>query len=75
MRFASAMRIDTVQYSGVSHRKSPKVQYIFCKFFAGDVLIASREMRLASDPYNLKAMRFYEFARALYEEQKKKPGD
>lgn len=70
-----AQRIDTVWYSGARYRDSPELRYAFVKCYAGDVLIASKDIHLAEDPYNLKGRRLYQRARLMYEQelQTKKP--
>jgi hypothetical protein len=68
-----AARIDAAVYEGVSWAKSPELRYIVVKFYAGDDLIARKEIKRFDDPYNARANRIYERARLLYEKEKK-PG-
>lgn len=66
-----AMLIDSVMYKGASWAKAPKVRYVKVEFFAGDRLIATREIGRIDDPYNVKATRIYERARALCQKEQK----
>lgn len=65
-----AARIDATVYEGASSAKSPDLRYIAVKFYAGDELIARKEIKRPDDPYAARAKRIYERARALYEKQK-----
>lgn len=65
-----AARIDAVVYEGVSWAKSPELQYHKVKFYAGDDLVATRQIKRLDDPCNTKAKRIYESARAQHEKEK-----
>jgi hypothetical protein len=71
-----AAQIDAVVFAGESHREQPELQYEFVSFYAGDRLIATKEVMRINDLHNMRAKRVYAAALPLHqkEPQTKKPG-